>query len=381
MLHAEADPRAATYLVARLADCRVEPALLLDRLQSERDPSVRAGLLLTLGSCSPGSLGDQKGKIEQQALRLCQDDPNCVVHSAAESALRSWKMQDQVAVLRAELAKAGRRDGFGWYVTPEGHTFAILQGPLDAKLGSPANESGRDSDEAVITRHIDRSFALSTTEVTTAQYKRFRPNFRHSNEHAPTSDCPINAVSWFDAACYCRWLSEQEHFPEDQMCYPSLDKIKPGMVFPDNVLGRTGYRLPTDAEWEYACRAGSSTVRFYGHDPALLGKYAWYYSNADERSWPVGSVKPNAFGLFDMLGNVSEWCLDVYSRKMSAETDAALNHRLVDRSATVVERGGGYSSSLRTIRSANRKPSLPQTSSYSIGFRIARTLDPNRRSQ
>ena len=381
LLHSESDPRATTYLVARLADCRVDPALLLSRLQMEHDPSVRACLLLTLGSYSVGFLGEQKEKIEQQVLHLCQDDPNCAVHSAAEWALRSWKMADQVAALRTQARNEGRRDGFGWYVTPEGYTFAILQGPLDAKLGSPANEPGRDSDETLTTWHTDRTFALSTTEVTTAQYKRFRPNFRHSNEHAPTGDCPINAVSWFDAACYCRWLSEQEHIPEDQMCFPPIETIKAGMAFPDNVLGRTGYRLPTDAEWEYACRAGSSTVRSYGHDAALLGKYAWYYSNADDQSWPVGSLKPNAFGLFDMLGNVSEWCLNVYSRKLSAETETSPNHRRVDRSVSVVERGGGYSTSVRTLRSANRKPSLPQASSFSLGFRIARTLGSNRRSQ
>jgi formylglycine-generating enzyme required for sulfatase activity len=382
LLHSEADPRAKTYLVARLSDCRVEPALLLSRLQKEEDPGVRASLVLALGSYPIDFVsGSLRAKIQRQVLQLCQQDPNSSVHSAAEWALRSWKMADQVAVLRTEAAKAGRRDGFGWYVTPEGHTFAMIQGPLDAKLGSPANEPGRDSDEALTTRHIDRSFALATTELTTAQYKRFRPNFRHSNEHAPTGDCPINAVSWFDAACYCRWLSEQEHVSEDQMCYPPIDKIKPGMVFPDNVLERTGYRLPTDAEWEYACRAGSSTIRFYGHDAALLGKYAWYYSNADDRSWPVGSVKPNAFGLFDMLGNVSEWCLNIYSRKISAETDTVLNQRMVDRSVSVVERGGGYSTSVRTLRSANRKPSFPQAISFSIGFRIARTLNANRRSQ
>jgi formylglycine-generating enzyme required for sulfatase activity len=258
-------------------------------------------------------------------------------------------------------------------VTPEGHTIAVIKGPVDVILGSPDGEVGRDSDEALTKVHIE-PFAISTTEVTTSQYKRFRPNFRNSNEHAPAGDCPINAVSWFDAACYCRWLSEQEHIPEDQMCYPPIEKIKPGMVLPADVLSRTGYRLPTDREWEYACRAGTQTVRPYGHDPALLGKYAWYYRNAEDRSWPVGSLKPNAFGLFDMLGNVSEWCHDIYARNLAAETDQALNRNTIGGQVRMVERGGGYSNNARTVRSANRKMNLPQQSSFSIGFRIARTL-------
>ena len=117
-------------------------------------------------------------------MQFWQDDPNATVHSAAEWAFRSAKMTEKVADLRREAAKAGRRDGYGWYVTAEDHTFAVIKGNVDAKLGSPPNEPGRDSDEAPTTRHIDQSFAISTTEVTTSQYKRFRPNFRHSNEHA-----------------------------------------------------------------------------------------------------------------------------------------------------------------------------------------------------
>jgi serine/threonine protein kinase/formylglycine-generating enzyme required for sulfatase activity len=377
LLHFEEDPRVATYLVVRLADCRADPGLLLSRLEKEGDPSVRAGLILALGSYPNNSISEAlQTRIGQRLVQLWQYDPNCSVHSAAEWALRSLKLYEKVADMRTEAAKAGRRDEFGWYVTPEGHTFAVIKGPVDAKLGSPPNEPGRDSDEALTMRRIDRTFAISTTEVTKAQYLRFRPAFRHLSEHAPEGDCPIGAVSWFDAASYCRWLSEKEQIPEEQMCYPPLNKIRPGMALPEDALKRTGYRLPTEAEWEYACRAGTRTVRFYGHDPALLDTYAWYNRNADDRSWPVGSLKPNAFGLFDMFGNVSEWCLDIYKKNLAAQTDE-VNRRIIDRSVQVVERGGGYNSSARQIRSANRQFGLPQAIPYTIGFRIARTLKPN----
>ena len=100
--------------------------------------------------------------------------------------------------------------------------------------------------------------------------------------------------------------------PKDQWCYlPNEDgAYDEGMTIPADVLKRTGYRLPTEAEWEYACRAGTITSRYYGLSIDLLGKYAWYQANSQDHAWPCGSLLPNDLGLFDMLGNVYEWCQD-----------------------------------------------------------------------
>ena len=111
---------------------------------------------------------------------------------------------------------------------------------------------------------------------------------------------------------YCNWLSEQEGLPKDQWCYlpNEAGAYAEGMTIPADVLERTGYRLPTEAEWEYACRSGTVTSRYYGQSIELLDTYAWYQANSKEHAWSCGSLLPNDLGLFDMLGNEYEWVQD-----------------------------------------------------------------------
>jgi formylglycine-generating enzyme required for sulfatase activity len=162
---------------------------------------------------------------------------------------------------------------------------------------------------------VDRKFAIASTEVTWQQFQKYLaddPETFHSHpvDYGPDLDGPVLAVSWIQAAEYCRWLSEQENIPTDQMCFPEINTIKDSVTFPSNLLERTGYRLPTEGEWECACRAETSTRRFFGDSDEFLDSYGWHIGNSLDYAWRVGTLKPNDYGLFDVYGNAWEWCLD-----------------------------------------------------------------------
>jgi formylglycine-generating enzyme required for sulfatase activity len=132
------------------------------------------------------------------------------------------------------------------------------------------------------------------------------------------------------------------------------------MKLAPDYLQRSGYRLPTEKEWEYACRAGAVTSRYYGESVNLLRKYAWYMENSGYRSWNVATLKPNDWGLFDMHGNVWNWCQDQYENIQPEKR---------------VVRGGSYVDPAVDVRAARRLKTDPETStSLYLGLRPARTL-------
>src|SRR5262249_41467940 len=149
---------------------------------------------------------------------------------------------------------------------------------------------------------------IASKEVTIGEFADLMKK-EHPKKKGQTADHPVTNVSFYEAAEFCNRLSKRDGIPEDQWCYlPKEGKYETAK----NHLRLTGYRLPTLAEWEMACRAGTTTKWSCGDvDEELLQKYACCRRNSYEKGpFPVGTLKPNAFGLFDMHGNVTEWCYD-----------------------------------------------------------------------
>jgi formylglycine-generating enzyme required for sulfatase activity len=186
-------------------------------------------------------------------------------------------------------------------------------------------------------------------------------------------------MTWYEAAHYCNWLSVQTGIPKEQWCYEpnKQGKYGPGMKAKDKFWELTGYRLPTEAEWEYACRAGTVTSRYYGLTERLLPQYAWYLANGENHARPAATLEPNDLGLFDMLGNALEWCFDQYGdypeQKDKVFEDIPSTQPVEDAIRRRL-RGGAFYYPPSYVRSAYRYALQPDNRPGYVGFRPARTL-------
>jgi serine/threonine protein kinase/formylglycine-generating enzyme required for sulfatase activity len=377
LFRAGSDRRLRTYLIHRLGPAGADPERLIQRYGVEKDVSARQALLLGLGEFADYQVpASQREALASRLLQSYREDVDPGIHSAIAWLLRRWGKSKLLDDLDQQLA--GRSpDARNWYVTKrQAHTLAVFAEPGEFTMGSPVQEPDRRPDETLHRMRLTRPFALATREVTVRQYREFlraHPGIAYdavnTAKYSPDPDGPMLPLTWYQAAQFCCWLSEQEGIPEKEMCYPPVDQIKDGMVLPPDYLERTGYRLPTEAEWEYACRAHTTTSRHYGVAEALLGKYAWHVSNSEDRAQPVATLKPNDFGLFDMYGNAWEWCQDAFFESPGLEQQST-----VTDAVSRVLRGGCFASPAPLARSAYRFGLQPKAPLPLAGLRLARTL-------
>ncbi|QOV90390.1 SUMF1/EgtB/PvdO family nonheme iron enzyme [Humisphaera borealis] len=247
-------------------------------------------------------------------------------------------------------------------IEPGSFTMGQDGPPADHHMNKhPAEFDRADWDEKPAHKvTISGAFYIGEKEVTLGQYRQFKPKHRPKN----TDDEAATGVSWFDAVAYCQWLSKKEGKP---------------------------YRLPTEAEWEYACRAGTTTL-FNTGDTLPPGSHKWFGDSGRRSLYfgtnpmppeykvidgPVslrgGEGTPNAWGLYDMHGNAAEWCADWYGPYEAGEQTDPLGRSDGDFR---VFRGGTHSTFSRLLRSANRAAWIPESASENIGFRVVQADAP-----
>ena len=245
--------------------------------------------------------------------------------------------------------------------------------PGEFMMGSPVDESGRQPNERQHKVVLSQGFYIMTTEVTQKQWAAvMEDNPSAFSDCGP--DCPVENVAWTEVKRFIERLNNQEELKNGKSA-----ENRP----PDDPKNRTGdteqdpsgpfrYQLPTEAQWEYACRASSRGWFFFGGDIWDLNEYAWYKNNADGQPHPVAQKKANAFGLYDVHGNVWEWVRDKagpYPIKTSIDPSGPAI------GSYGVARGGSWFYPALQARSANRLYLPPDIGNYNVGFRLVMTLD------
>ncbi len=390
------------------------------------DAEKLAGVLLSLGQYpSHQLLESQRQRLKPTLLDIFSTHPHARVHASASWLLDQWGFTtDRVAALE-QLKRRSPDPESNWHVDLAGNTFALI-GPIDAfAMGLPPNVSdlgdfdrSRILNEPWHKKRIPRRFGVCIHEVTIGEFEAFEnaevarmTAQREIWVDSPPADTkavrrlelklkeiervqnrrsefdkalPIGDIDFFSALAYCRWLSEQQ---QTEFVVPTLEKLHQirdtgtDLAITAEMLDRTGYRLPTATEWEFACRGGSQTLFPFGRYPTFADRYAWFATNSNARLHPVGQLKPSGIGLFDMQGNVSEWCLDWYREelpKIPAELNRSFyidgglefaDHRNLDREI----RGASYLNEIYDLRSSHRSSTRPHNGFPRLGFRLART--------
>lgn len=347
MLRLVGDPAERVHLIDAIPQWHGSLTGLLQQVTAAQTPHLRSGIILGVGSVPRNEVPVSDLEAATRILsRWYQELPDSGTHGAAGWVLRNW----QRPLPQVDHAINATRD---WHLNTVEITMVKIP-PVDRL---PATSQSDLLNWPTASRP---QFWISDREVSRGTFQIFvdDPGCPDTDkpaawegpdtERSPSLDHPIQRVSWSDAVMFCNWLSRRENRQESYVRNGETWQLVPGTK---------GYRLPTEAEWEYGCRAGTTTEFVCGNDEQFLPRYAVYRSN---QTGICGSRLPNPWGLFDVHGNVYEWCQDSFVSDM--------NQRYILCS-------GAFDYSATKCRSSNRESNIISYRSRTIGFRIARDLD------
>ena len=369
-----------TELIHSFHSHECSPALLIQASRKQKDLEVRRSLLLALGQYTWSLFTeDQQTQLLEMVGPIYAESNDAGLHSAAQWCLQRWTQ----AMPTPNPTYSEDRT---WFRNSIGDKMIVIDRRNQDEpflMGCYRDEIGAHWRERTHSVKIGRKFAISAHEVTVEQFAKFataNPDAAFAIRPDKDPNCAQTGVTWYLAAQYCNWLSQKEGLPENQWCYLISTNETTGIQFQlaEDYLSRTGYRLPSEAEWEFSCRASTRTVRPFGNSQHRLAEYGWFSENSDQQVHAVGLLKPNALGLFDTLGNASEWCQELWESKLTrnnlivnADTEEELQ---VVRKDMRISKGGSFVDVAAELRSADRTGVHPYSGLESMGFRVARTL-------
>jgi formylglycine-generating enzyme required for sulfatase activity len=363
------DPIQRTIFIDEFSAWHGDLTRLAKYCQAKSDAALRSGLSLAAGSIALERLTEREREAWKPVLTHWYETASeGGTHSAAGWALRQWRIAEP-ATSPTNQPSEDRL----WFVNSLGMTLLkINPGVFVRNYQTPENKDR--------TVQVTRAFFLSDREISNAQFEQFMSDANYprgekpkwpgaSGQFSTRSDDPTNGVSWYDAVRFCNWLSRKEGRTP---CYERTGKKEKLEQDVERDARRlradaTGYRLPTEAEREYACRAGTTTEFASGSDEEMLRKYAVLQASFYASG---GSKLPNGWGLFDMHGNVWEWCSDGY---WTHDARSPAVYPTGARGVPVrVIRGGNWNNGPYEVRASNRLASTPDFRSSALGFRVAR---------
>jgi formylglycine-generating enzyme required for sulfatase activity len=247
-------------------------------------------------------------------------------------------------------------------------------------MGSPEFENCRGGEETLHQVKLTRTFEISEREITQTQFQTVM-GYNPSGFKTCGGECPVESITWYEAIAYCNKLSEKKGLTQCYTCTgtaPDFEECKPATAYLGaKILTCPGYRLPVEAEWEYACRAGTRSPFYSGYIEDCMGldptadKIAWFKDNSGGATHPVGKKAPNAWGLYDMSGNVWEW---IHDSTEGPETKESQVDPVLPVAVDPIIRSGDYNGFARGTRCANRNAQSPSDRYKHLGLRPVRTL-------